>query len=99
MQAPIILEVTNLTKTYENGFHAVKGINFSVHQGEVFGIVGPNGAGKTTTLEMIEGLRPITSGTVILDGISTAEEPFKVKERIGIQLQSSAFFQNLKLAE
>lgn len=99
MQHPIILAVTDLTKTYENGFHAVKGISFSVYQGEVFGILGPNGAGKTTTLEMIEGLRPITSGTVILDGISTAEEPFKVKARIGIQLQSSAFFQNLKLAE
>lgn len=99
MQTPIILTVTDLTKTYENGFDAVKGISFSVHQGEVFGILGPNGAGKTTTLEMIEGLRPITSGTVILDGISTAEEPFKVKERIGIQLQSSAFFQNLRLTE
>jgi ABC-2 type transport system ATP-binding protein len=96
---PAILEVNNLTKTYPNGVHAVKGISFSVNKGEVFGILGPNGAGKTTTLEMIEGLRPITSGTVLLDGVKTEEQPYLIKQRIGIQLQSSAFFQNLKLTE
>jgi len=95
----VILEVNNLTKTYDNGVQAVKGVSFSVKKGEVFGILGPNGAGKTTTLEMIEGLRSITSGNVLLDGISTQDEPYKVKERIGIQLQSSAFFSNLKLTE
>lgn len=94
-----ILEVTNLAKTYENGFQAVKGVSFSVFKGEVFGILGPNGAGKTTTLEMIEGMRSISSGTVILDGISTVQKPYLTKQRIGIQLQSSAFFQNLKLTE
>lgn len=96
---PSILEVSNLTKTYENKVRAVKGISFSVNKGEVFGILGPNGAGKTTTLEMIEGMRTITSGDVILDGIKTAEQPYLVKQRIGIQLQASAFFQNLKLTE
>ena len=94
-----ILEVNNLTKTYDNGVHAVKGISFAVNKGEVFGILGPNGAGKTTTLEMIEGLRPITSGSVILDGIDAVKQPALVKQRIGIQLQASAFFQNLKLTE
>jgi ABC-2 type transport system ATP-binding protein len=97
-QSPI-LEVSDLVKTYDNGVHAVKGVSFSVNKGEVFGILGPNGAGKTTTLEMIEGLRSITSGTVLLDGIKTQEHPYQVKQRIGIQLQSSAFFQNLKLTE
>src|SRR6267154_4140240 len=99
MPMAVILEVINLTKTYENNVQAVKGISFSVNSGEVFGILGPNGAGKTTTLEMIEGLRPISSGDVILDGIKTAEQPYLVKQRVGIQLQSSAFFQNLKLTE
>lgn len=99
MSNPIVLEVNNLTKTYDNGFQAVKGVSFSVNRGEVFGILGPNGAGKTTTLEMIEGLRTITSGSVVLDGINTSEKPYEVKQRIGIQLQSSAFFQNLKLTE
>jgi ABC-2 type transport system ATP-binding protein len=95
----IILEVKDLTKTYEGNVQAVKGVTFSVSRGEVFGILGPNGAGKTTTLEMIEGLRSITSGSVLLDGIKTEDEPYRVKQRIGIQLQSSAFFQNLKLTE
>jgi len=95
----MILDVIDLTKTYDNGVQAVKGVSFSVKKGEVFGILGPNGAGKTTTLEMIEGLRPITSGTVVLDGIKTKEHPYLVRQRIGIQLQSSAFFQNLKLTE
>ncbi|HLT80416.1 MAG TPA: ABC transporter ATP-binding protein [Cyclobacteriaceae bacterium] len=99
MENSIILSVDNLTKTYDNGVEAVKGVSFTVKRGEVFGILGPNGAGKTTTLEMIEGLRTITSGTVILDGINAGENPYKVKERIGIQLQSSAFFQNLRLTE
>jgi ABC-2 type transport system ATP-binding protein len=94
-----ILDVSDLTKIYDNKLHAVKGISFSVNKGEVFGILGPNGAGKTTTLEMIEGLRSISSGTVILDGINTRDKPYLVKQRIGIQLQSSAFFQNLKLTE
>lgn len=96
---PTILEVNNLTKTYDNGVHAVKGISFLVARGEVFGILGPNGAGKTTTLEMIEGLRAISSGTVVLDGIKTTEQPYLIKQRVGIQLQSSSFFQNLKLTE
>jgi ABC-2 type transport system ATP-binding protein len=96
---PGILEVKNLAKKYDDGFEAVKGITFAVKKGEVFGILGPNGAGKTTTLEMIEGLRSITSGTVVLDGMDVQKDPYRVKERIGIQLQSSAFFPNLKLVE
>lgn len=94
-----LLEVRDLKKTYPDGFEAVKGVSFSVKKGEVFGILGPNGAGKTTTLEMIEGLRAITSGSVTLDGLDVTKEPYAVKERIGIQLQSSSFFQNLNLIE
>ena len=94
-----LLEVSDLRKTYADGFQAVKGVSFAVKRGEVFGILGPNGAGKTTTLEMIEGLRTITSGTVRLDGINVADDPYAVKARIGIQLQSSAFFPNLNLLE
>jgi ABC-2 type transport system ATP-binding protein len=97
--AETLLEVNDLRKTYDDGFEAVKGISFSVKKGEVFGILGPNGAGKTTTLEMIEGLRPITGGTAIIDGLDVAKDGYAVKERIGIQLQSSAFFPNLTLVE
>lgn len=95
----MLLEVKNLHKTYADGFQAVKGVSFAVKKGEVFGILGPNGAGKTTTLEMIEGLRSISSGSVVLDGLDVQKNPYAVKERIGIQLQSSSFFTNLNLIE
>ncbi len=94
-----LLEVHNLKKRYDDGFEAVKGVSFAVSKGEVFGILGPNGAGKTTTLEMIEGLRTITDGHALIDGLDVSRDPFAVKERIGIQLQASAFFPNLKLVE
>lgn len=93
-----VLKVKNIKKAYGD-FQAVKGVSFDVARGEVFGILGPNGAGKTTTLEMIEGMRPIDSGKVMVDGIDVAMEPYKVKERIGVQLQSSSFFDNLNLVE
>jgi ABC-2 type transport system ATP-binding protein len=93
-----IIKVTGLTKKYGDKT-TVKGISFDVKEGEVFGILGPNGAGKTTTLEMIEALRPIDGGKVTLDGIDVKKNPGRVKEIIGIQLQSTAFFDKLTLKE
>jgi ABC-2 type transport system ATP-binding protein len=94
----VILEVKNLKKSYEDK-PAVRGISFSVNRGEVFGILGPNGAGKTTTLEMIETLRSIDSGTIELDGIDVARDPQKIRYLIGVQLQSTAFMDKVKLTE
>ena len=94
----IILKVKDLRKTYGDT-DVVKGISFEVKKGETFGILGPNGAGKTTTLEMIEALRPIDGGSVELDGIIVGDNPQAVKEIIGIQLQSSAFYDRLTLVE
>ncbi len=94
----VVLEVKNLTKRYGE-LVAVNGVSFEVNRQEVFGILGPNGAGKTTTLEMIETLRPIDSGTVILDGFDVARHAKEVKRRIGVQLQSSSFFDKLTLKE
>ncbi|MGH2356735.1 MAG: ABC transporter ATP-binding protein [Candidatus Limnocylindria bacterium] len=93
-----IMVVRDLRKRY-GSLQAVDGVSFDVGEGEVFGILGPNGAGKTTTLEMIEGMRPIDSGSATVDGIDVAREPREVKRRIGIQLQSSAFFDELTLTE
>jgi ABC-2 type transport system ATP-binding protein len=93
-----ILEVRKLTKAYGNK-KAVKGISFEVKRGETFGILGPNGAGKTTTLEMIETLRPIDSGTAVLNGVNVAEDPQTVKYMIGVQTQSTAFMDKVKLTE
>lgn len=93
-----ILSVKNLSKSYE-GKKAVNGISFEVNKGEVFGILGPNGAGKTTTLEMIETLRPIDSGEVIVDGLDVKHQAQKVKYIIGVQPQTPAFMDKTKLSE
>jgi ABC-2 type transport system ATP-binding protein len=96
-RAPIIV-VTDLRKRYGD-LVAVDGVSFEVGEGEVFGILGPNGAGKTTTLEMIEGMRPIDEGSAVIDGVDVRKDPREVKRRIGIQLQASAFFDELTLVE
>jgi ABC-2 type transport system ATP-binding protein len=93
-----IISVHDLRKRYGQ-LTAVDGVSFDVAEGEVFGILGPNGAGKTTTLEMIEGMRPIDSGDATIDGVDVRSHPREVKRRIGIQLQSSAFFDELTLVE
>ncbi len=93
-----VLEIKNLTKKYGK-FIAVDQINFSVDQGEVFGLLGENGAGKTTTLEMIEGLRKPTSGEIQVLGLSINKDLSEIKEKIGVQLQSSAYYSHLKLYE
>lgn len=93
-----IIQVTNLVKKYKD-FTAVDGLSFSVKEGEIFGILGPNGAGKTTTLEIMETLKTLTHGEVIIDGINVTEHPWEVKRRIGVQLQSSAFYPELSLVE
>lgn len=96
--AQTILKVRKLTKEYD-GKKVVKGISFDVQEGEIFGILGPNGAGKTTTLEMIETLRPIDGGKAILAGINVTEKPQDVKYIIGVQSQSPAFMDKVKLTE
>lgn len=96
--AQSVITVENLGKQY--GDHvAVDGVSFGVQQGEVFGILGPNGAGKTTTLEMLEVLRPIGWGSASLNGIDIAGNAQKVQEIIGVQLQSSTFYDKMKLTE
>jgi len=94
----VILEVENLSKSYGKN-KAVDGISFTVNEGETFGILGPNGAGKTTTLEMIETLRPIDSGTVKLAGIDVSKDAQEIRYLIGVQLQSTAFMDKVKLTE
>ncbi|MSQ22418.1 MAG: ATP-binding cassette domain-containing protein, partial [Dehalococcoidia bacterium] len=89
---PEAIEVQDLVKRF-GSLTAVDGISFSVHQGEVFGILGPNGAGKTTALEIMEGLQQPTSGRTRVLGMDTHQDGQLVKERIGVQLQASAYFE------
>ncbi|MCR4277944.1 MAG: ABC transporter ATP-binding protein [Candidatus Berkelbacteria bacterium] len=93
-----VISVKNLVKRYGK-LSAVDGISFEVQKGEVFGLLGENGAGKTTTLEIIEGLRQLTKGTVKVLGHDVATEMSSVKSKIGVQLQSSAYYSYLTLKE
>jgi ABC-2 type transport system ATP-binding protein len=95
--SPVIV-VQDLKKRYGD-LQAVDGISFQVQRGEVFGMLGPNGAGKTTTVEILEGLRQADSGNALVDGIDVAKDPDAVKRIIGVQLQTSAFFDHLTLTE
>src|ERR1043165_539175 len=93
-----IISVKDLVKKYGD-FEAVKGISFNVYGGEIFGLLGPNGAGKSTTLEIIETLREKTSGEVWVNGFNLDKQPDEIKKIIGVQLQTSGYYPNLKLTE
>lgn len=93
-----IIKVKNLSKSY-NGLKAVNNISLEVYENEIFGILGPNGAGKTTAIEMIEGLREIDSGDIMINGFDIDKNPNDAKEIIGIQLQESDYFDHLNLTE
>ena len=97
-KAMSIITVKGLTKRYDDKL-VVDSISLEVKKGEIFGILGPNGAGKTTTLEMMEALRPIDQGSVVIDGIDVGSRPSDIKEIVGIQLQSTSFFDKLTLRE
>jgi ABC-2 type transport system ATP-binding protein len=92
------IAVRNLRKSYRS-LEAVRGIDFHVERGEVFGLLGPNGAGKTTTVEILEGYRKRDGGEVEVLGSDPAGAGGDWRERIGIVLQSSAMYQTLTVDE
>ena len=95
---PAAIQVTNLHKSYD-AFEAVRGIDFEVQPGEIFGLLGPNGAGKTTTVEILEGLRPRTSGNVKVLGFDPGIDVKAVKDRIGVCLQATNLPEKVKVNE
>jgi ABC-2 type transport system ATP-binding protein len=96
MTAAIVAD--GIRKRYRD-IQAVDGVSLTVETGEFYGILGPNGAGKTTTLEIIEGIREPDEGTIELLGLSPWPRNPKLLARIGVQFQSSAFFERLTTRE
>jgi ABC-2 type transport system ATP-binding protein len=96
-EAPAIL-VQGLYKSYGK-VEAVRGLDLEVYTGEVFGLLGPNGAGKTTTIEILESLRPRTSGTVSVLGFDPAVQNREIKYRIGVCLQATNLPEKIKVSE
>jgi ABC-2 type transport system ATP-binding protein len=95
--APAIL-VRDLRKAYGET-EAVRGIDFEVQRGEVFGLLGPNGAGKTTTVEILEGYRERSSGIVSVLGHDPGQRPAELRARVGIVLQSSGMYRHITVEE
>lgn len=92
------IKITGLEKSYGQ-LRAVDGLDLEIREKEVFGILGPNGAGKTTTMEMVETLRQPDAGEILVLGHNTRDEPRRIKELLGVQLQTTVFFDNLSVAE
>jgi ABC-2 type transport system ATP-binding protein len=92
------IRVRGLRKSYD-GVEAVRGIDFDVRPGEVFGLLGPNGAGKTTTVEILEGYRRRDDGDVAVLGFDPGSAPLGLRERIGVVLQHSELWPQLTVRE
>jgi len=95
---PKPIQVEGLTKNY-GAVAAVKGVDFDVEAGEVFGLLGPNGAGKTTTVEILEGLRPRSGGKVSVLGYDPGVQTRKLKDQVGVCLQFTNLQEKMKVRE
>src|SRR5471030_1183635 len=94
----LAISVQGLKKSYGD-VHAVKGIDFEIPAGEVFGLLGPNGVGKTTTVEILEGLRPRSEGEVKVLGFDPDRQKQALKDRIGVCLQATNLPDKIKVHE
>ena len=93
-----MLEVKNLKKCFGD-FQAVKGVSFSVKEGEVLGFLGPNGAGKSTTMRMITGFLPPTSGTAVLNGHDVLTDPIAAKRDLGYLPESAPSYRAMTVRD
>jgi len=97
-ERPAVVELRDLVKRFGK-MTAVDHVSFSIHPGEIFGILGPNGSGKTTTIRMLCGLITPTQGTAIVAGADVSSEPERVKSRIGYMSQAFGLYRDLSVDE
>ena len=90
-----VLEVRDLVKSYGR-FEAVKGISFTVRDGEIFGLIGPNGAGKTTTLRVVSTLLQVTSGSISVLGFDVVDQADEVRRRISYLPEDAGAYKDLR---
>ena len=93
-----MLEVKNLKKNFGD-FQAVKGVSFTVREGEVLGFLGPNGAGKSTTMRMITGFLPPTSGTAVICGKDIQTDPVEAKKNLGYLPESAPSYKAMSVKD
>jgi ABC-2 type transport system ATP-binding protein len=98
MSSSPAIEVRDLRKSYGE-VEAVRGIDFHVSRGEIYGMLGPNGAGKTSTVEILEGYRTRSSGSVSVLGHDPQTRSRELRRRVGIVLQSSGIYSQVRVAE
>jgi len=91
-----MIELQNVTKTYNGTVKAVDSINLTIKDGEIFGFLGPNGAGKTTTIKLIMGILRADQGTIRVNGLDIAASPLEAKKQLGFAPDSPNMFLRLK---
>lgn len=91
-----MIEVKNISKSYQKGIQVIKDISFNINDGEILGFLGPNGAGKTTTIKMIMGILDINDGDIWVDGKSIKKQPIEAKKQMGFVSDNPDMFLKLK---
>ena len=94
-----MIEIKNVSKSYEGEKYAVKNLSLTVNSGEIFGFLGPNGAGKTTTIKMINGINSIDSGTIYINNKNIKKESVEAKKLFTYVPDSPDMFLKLKAIE
>ena len=91
-----MIEIVNVSKSYNGSNYAVKDLSLSVPSGEIFGFLGPNGAGKSTTIKMITGIHGVDKGTITINGKDIMKNPMEAKKTFGYVPDSPDMFLRLK---
>ena len=91
-----MIQINNLTKSYQKGKKTIDGLNLEIKDGEIFGFLGPNGAGKTTTIKLITGILTPDEGDIRIEGYSIVKDPIKAKKQFGFVPDNPDMFLRLK---